>query len=232
MFLIFYTLIGIPATCLVLKSIGEQIAWLISVTITNFEKKCLRRKNPWKIKLKTTAATVILTLLVVLPLFTATIKTRRKNMTYLESFYFTFVSLSTIGFGDFVLHFNGAADYLILIEMFLGLSCVSSILCSLNLWIERHADRGQKFINKALRTRSHSPRKNTMQNSDSEDLSSATNDQEKQNGSHSCLKATLSADSRDKNINQTLNVVQFEQKNSSGSKSSVASQTEFVEDHK
>lgn len=137
-FCMFYALIGIPGTCLVLKSIGDQIAILISVAITNFEKKCLRRARPLKVKMKTTVVTVIFTLFVVLPTVAATVKIRRNDMTYLESVYFTFITLSTTGFGDFVPHYQHDAEYLLLLGTFLGLSFVSSILCSLNLLIDKH----------------------------------------------------------------------------------------------
>lgn len=137
-FCILYSLLGIPGTCLILKSVGDQIAVLVSEAIISFEKKCLGRATPWKVKLKTTAATTALTLLMVLPVFAVTIKVRREEMTYLECFYFTFVSLSTIGFGDFVPHLHGDSEYLLLLFWFVGLSCVSSILCSLNLWFEKH----------------------------------------------------------------------------------------------
>ena len=137
-FCVFYALAGIPGTCLVLKSIGDQIAILISVFITVFEKKCLRRAKPLKVKKKTTVVTVILTLCVVLPTVAAAVKLRRNDMTYFESVYFTFITLSTIGFGDFVPYYQHDAEYLLLLGMFIGLSFVSSIFCSLNLLLEKH----------------------------------------------------------------------------------------------
>ena len=55
-----------------------------------------------------------------------------RHKEYIECFYFTFTSLSTIGFGDYLPQFKNKADYSLVILAFVGLAFVSSIFCAMN----------------------------------------------------------------------------------------------------
>ena len=57
---------------------------------------------------------------------------RHKEWSYIECFYFTFTTLSTIGFGDYLPQFKNNADYSLVLLAFVGLAFVSSIFCSMN----------------------------------------------------------------------------------------------------
>ncbi|KAJ7390121.1 hypothetical protein OS493_027157 [Desmophyllum pertusum] len=46
LFCVFYALLGIPATCLTLKAVGDKIAELFTKLITTFEKRLLKRPHP------------------------------------------------------------------------------------------------------------------------------------------------------------------------------------------
>ena len=53
LFCVLYALIGIPGTCLTLKSIGDKITELFTKLITNFEKRVLKRSHlTQKVELK------------------------------------------------------------------------------------------------------------------------------------------------------------------------------------
>lgn len=98
-FCIFYAIFGIPITGLMLKSIGERI----TETTANFWKFVDSRifnREPRKIYLKTVACIFIMVTGMIL--FLAGIGKSYEGWTFFEGVYFAFITLSTIGFGDFV----------------------------------------------------------------------------------------------------------------------------------
>lgn len=137
-FCMVFALVGIPGTCLVLKSVGDKVTEFVAALIIKIEKVCLRRAQPRHVKIKTAITTFVLTMFVVLPLLALTVNSRRKEWSYFECFYFNFITLSTIGFGDLVPEFHREYDFLLVFLAFVGLSFVSSILCSLNVLIENY----------------------------------------------------------------------------------------------
>lgn len=138
LFLVAYAFVGIPGTCLTLKTMGDKITDTVTYLFITFEQRLLKRPHPQKVKLKVALGTVTLTLALVLPLVALAIKLRHEGWSYIECFYFTFVTLSTIGFGDYLPQFEKNADFLFLILALIGLSCVSSIFCSMNNFIEQY----------------------------------------------------------------------------------------------
>ena len=134
-----YALIGIPGTCLTLKSIGDKITELFTKLITNFEKRVLKRSHlPQKVELKVAMTTIVVTVLCLLPLMALLVHVRHKEWSYIECFYFTFTTLSTIGFGDYLPQFKNNADYSLVLLAFVGLAFVSSIFCSMNNVLEQY----------------------------------------------------------------------------------------------
>lgn len=99
-FCIFYAIFGIPITGLMLKSIGERI----TETLANFWKfvdtKICKREHPRRIYLKTVACIFIMVAGMILLL--AGIGKSYEGWTFFEGVYFAFITLSTIGFGDYV----------------------------------------------------------------------------------------------------------------------------------
>lgn len=65
---------------------------------------------------------------------------RRKDWTYLESFYFCFITFSTIGLGDFLPFEDGrveVSEYLMMAAgVILGFSMMSTMLCALGQAVE------------------------------------------------------------------------------------------------
>lgn len=138
LFCVFYALLGIPGTCLTLKAVGDKIAELFTRLISTFEKRLLKRPHPQKVELKAAITTIVLTLFFLLPLMSLIVNIRHEEWSYNESFYFTFITLSTIGFGDYLPHFSKDVDYVLVLLAFVGLAFVSSILCSLNTVLEQY----------------------------------------------------------------------------------------------
>lgn len=139
LFCIIYAFIGIPGTCLTLKVIGDSIYDVVTCLITTVEQRVLKNRKPLNLELKAVVFNLIFTLALVLPLCSLIVYSREsEHWTYFECFYFTFVTLSTIGYGDYVPFFKTSLDFLLVLVALLGLAFVSSILCSLNNLFEAY----------------------------------------------------------------------------------------------
>ena len=138
LFCVVYALIGIPGTCLTLKAIGDKITELFTELIIIFEKRLLKRPRPQNVELKVALTTIFLTVIFLLPLMALVVKARHDEWSYIECFYFTFTTLSTIGFGDYLPQFKKDADYILVVLAFVGLAFVSSIFCSMNIVMEQY----------------------------------------------------------------------------------------------
>ena len=98
-FCIFYALFGIPLTGLTLRSVGNSISEEIRIAVKNFERRVYNREAE-KLEIKT--AIIAFILLIAIVVFPAIGFHRLEEWTYFEAIYFCFVTLTTIGFGDFV----------------------------------------------------------------------------------------------------------------------------------
>ena len=94
-----FAVLGIPVTILAFQSVGELIKDGINVLIAKIEKKCLQR-DPCNLEMKCMAATSML--MVAMLLFGATIQMFKDGWTFLEGFYFWFITFTTIGYGDYI----------------------------------------------------------------------------------------------------------------------------------
>ena len=102
LFCVVYAITGIPGTCLTLESIGDKITELFTELITIFEKRLLKTPCSQNVKMKVALTTIFLTMIFLLPLMALVVKVRHDEWSYIACFYFTFTTLSTIGFGDFL----------------------------------------------------------------------------------------------------------------------------------
>jgi len=143
-FCIFYALFGIPLTGLTLRSVGNRISEGISTAVKMFERRVYNRETE-KLEIKTAAIAFIL--LIAIVIFPAFGFQAFEEWTYFESVYFCFVTLTTIGFGDFVpvtlkknFKDNEAIpvvlEFLNLIYMVVGLAVMSGVIVSISGVIE------------------------------------------------------------------------------------------------
>ena len=69
LFCMLYALIGLPGTCLTLKSTGDKITDLFINLITNFKKHVLERSHlTQKVELKVALTTIVVTVVCLIPL--------------------------------------------------------------------------------------------------------------------------------------------------------------------
>ena len=141
LFCIFYAFFGIPLTGLMLKSIGERIMDGIDSCFHAIDKRLLHREAQ-STNLRTSILLFIIMLLMLIAL--AVLAVCYEGWSFFEGIYFAFITLSTIGFGDYVpshpaqkfghddtQHHHVALFVCVtFIYITIGLSVVSSVLLS------------------------------------------------------------------------------------------------------
>ena len=145
-FCIFYALIGIPLTWMLLARLGYIISCGVCRVITGFESRFLHRE-PCNVGLKSTFVTFLMAIAMILLI--AAVAHYSEDWSFLDGIYFGFVTLSTIGFGDMVpLHPRPGQDtaaYAIHVTVFtvmtllyftIGLAVVSSMMLSIGAAME------------------------------------------------------------------------------------------------
>lgn len=150
-FCIFYALIGIPLTWLMLSTLAQQINGWIRQGISFIYERCLNR-TPSRIAGMCTFISALISTVMILII--ATLAYFLEGWSFINGIYFGFITLTTIGFGDFVpLHPSPDRDpegYPTRVVLFtitsiiyftIGLAVVSSVLISFrNAMEERYID--------------------------------------------------------------------------------------------
>lgn len=81
---------------------------------------------------------IFLIVILLLLLMFFIVKVRYQEWIFIDSFYFMFIMLSMIGFGDFLLQFNKDVDYIFVFLVFVGFVFVFSIFCLMNIVFEQY----------------------------------------------------------------------------------------------
>lgn len=148
LFCIFYSLVAIPVAGIMLISVGNHVSLAIRVFIRFMEKTCLSRVVSGGAEFKSTIVTFVLMILMII--FGAILTSHTDGWSFIEGTYFTFISVSTIGFGDYVVndgelrstdHAKTFAVNFTIVLITLGLCVVSSVLCSVSAVIEERQKR-------------------------------------------------------------------------------------------
>ena len=109
-FCIIFALIGIPTTLLLLYAIIERLMKFTTFALATFSQRvqpflpfhCIQRSHT-HILYALLCALCVLVFLFIIP---AGIYAHIENWSYLNAFYYCFISLSTVGLGDYVrIHF-------------------------------------------------------------------------------------------------------------------------------
>ncbi|KAJ7370398.1 hypothetical protein OS493_032575 [Desmophyllum pertusum] len=156
LFCIIYALVGIPLTWLMLSTLAQQINDWIGRALRCCYERVLQRK-PAGIGIKTAAITLAMSVIMVLVI--ALFGCYLEGWRYLDGIYFGFITLTTIGFGDFVpLHPSENRDpegytwhvlvftILSIIYFTIGLAIVSSVLLSIRNAMEEKSLAGFQVL--------------------------------------------------------------------------------------
>lgn len=125
-----YALAGIPLGLVVFQSIGERLNTFVGFLLKHF-KRIMKMKNP---EVSETNLIFFVSILSTIMMTTgAAAFSSYEKWTYFDSFYYCFITLTTIGFGDYVALQQDSAlinkpEYVVfsLVFILFGLSVVSS----------------------------------------------------------------------------------------------------------
>ena len=151
-FCIFYALVGIPLTWLMLSTLAQNINEWIAWGLKCCYERLLQQK-PVGVGTKSAAITMIMSIIMILVI--ALFGYYLDGWRYLDGIYFGFITLTTIGFGDFVpLHPSPSHNpetytahvlvftILSVIYFTVGLAIVSSVLLSIRNAMEERSLAG------------------------------------------------------------------------------------------
>lgn len=99
-FCMFYALAGIPLTLVMFQSIGERLNTFVTFILKQLKKCFLRQKNSEVSQTNLILISMNMSTIVILG--GAWAFSYYENWTYINSFYYCFITLTTIGFGDYV----------------------------------------------------------------------------------------------------------------------------------
>ncbi|XP_068749948.1 two pore potassium channel protein sup-9-like [Montipora capricornis] len=148
LFCIFYSLLAIPVAGIMLLGVGNHVSLAIRVLIRFLEKSFPSGVVWGSAKLKSTLVTVALMILMII--FGAILTSHTDDWYFREGAYFYFISVSTIGFGDYVVndgqlksseHTKTIAVHFTIVLITLGLCVLSSVLCSVSAAIEERQNK-------------------------------------------------------------------------------------------
>ncbi|KAJ8308908.1 hypothetical protein KUTeg_013782 [Tegillarca granosa] len=143
-FFIFFALVGIPLNAVVLVGIGSKI----SIALKKFRKYVWIKKHPKVDGILKTIAIALIGLLILI-LVPSGIFSAVEGWTFGESIYYCVVSLTTVGFGDFVAG-SGDTDYrvgyrfFIAVWLLIGLAWVAFILGETSEYYKESAEKNEK----------------------------------------------------------------------------------------
>lgn len=137
LFCILFSLIGIPLHMVTLGTVGKHLSNVIS-RFLNWSVGGYINKGKLKKDIGTFLATC--TLLILFVIFSAgSVRLSVSDMSYIESFYFIYVTISTIGFGDFVIRFEQETDFnrvmilaLWALSLYVGMAILSATIMSIS----------------------------------------------------------------------------------------------------
>ena len=138
MFLVIFALIGIPLNILALATVGEHITIGICYLISKISRICCKKKTVTHINIKVMIVSISV---MIFMLFTGgALYVSTEDWTYIDSMYYCFVALATIGFGDLVPNQGTAPDtpyekglwFLKVIYISFGLSLVSTVFTAIS----------------------------------------------------------------------------------------------------
>ena len=100
MVMVLYALFGISLTGFFLRTVGNELTSLIAYLIKLYERRLMNREAE-KLEIKCAVVSMVLVLIMLL-LGAAVFSATEHKWSFIDAFYYSFVSLTTIGFGDMV----------------------------------------------------------------------------------------------------------------------------------
>ncbi|XP_059201502.1 potassium channel subfamily K member 4 [Centropristis striata] len=139
LFCVCYALVGIPMFGILLAGVGDHMGTVLRRTVAKIETLFLKRKvRPTTVRVISAVLSILIGCLIFLAVPTVVFQ-KVEDWTFLESLYFVVITLTTVGFGDFVP--GGREDGvwffkpLVWLWIVFGLAYFASILTMIGNWL-------------------------------------------------------------------------------------------------
>ncbi|XP_071490735.1 potassium channel, subfamily K, member 16-like [Diadema antillarum] len=147
-FAIVYAIVGIPLCGLVLAQLGTRLNAQTQKLEDRFAQALERHDKPaWLAKLANILVLVLILLFfLIIP---AVIFMVIEGWGYQEAWYYCFVTLTTIGFGDYVvgtnpdIHYTWVYKWLVYVWIFFGLVNMATIITKITDWMSEKAENSK-----------------------------------------------------------------------------------------
>jgi len=147
-FCLLYAIFGIPLFGIMLLAIGEKMAKRAKKLQISLEKKIKQRKKLRQIIFLATSFTILMIIYCMIP---AIIFSHVEDWSYFHSFYYTIITLTTIGFGDFVVGANPNKNYsviyrvLVYFWILIGLAAMATVINFISDFYKTYNKSNQKI---------------------------------------------------------------------------------------
>ncbi|KAM4585769.1 uncharacterized protein kcnk4a isoform 1-T1 [Fundulus diaphanus] len=139
LFCVCYALVGIPMFGILLAGVGDHMGTVLRRAVAKIEKLFLKRKiRPTTVRVMSAVLSILIGCLIFLAVPTVVFQ-KVEKWSFLESLYFVVITLTTVGFGDYVPAggYEGGTIFkpLVLLWIVFGLAYFASILTMIGNWL-------------------------------------------------------------------------------------------------
>uniref|UniRef100_A0A3Q0TB14 Potassium channel, subfamily K, member 4a n=1 Tax=Amphilophus citrinellus TaxID=61819 RepID=A0A3Q0TB14_AMPCI len=133
LFCVCYALVGIPMFGILLAGVGDHMGTVLRKAVARIETLFLKRKvGPTTVRVTSAVLSILIGCLIFLAVPTVVFQ-KVEDWSFLESLYFVVITLTTVGFGDYVPGTSPAL--LVLLWIVFGLAYFASILTMIGKWL-------------------------------------------------------------------------------------------------
>ncbi|KAM8909884.1 potassium channel subfamily K member 10 isoform 2-T4 [Spinachia spinachia] len=138
LFCVCYALVGIPMFGILLAGVGDHMGTVLRRAVAKMETLLMRKVRPTTVRVISAILSILIGCLIFLAVPTVVFQ-EVEDWSFLESFYFVVITLTTVGFGDFVP--GGREDCwffkpLVWLWIVFGLAYFASILTMIGNWLK------------------------------------------------------------------------------------------------
>ena len=127
--IIFYSFVGIPLFMYLLQTVGDLSNSIIRGLIRVVELKLLQIREPKNLKLKCLIASSFI--FISWMSYATSVVARWRGWSYTDALYALYTAVTTIGFGDLMLHLRGYASIVLILCLSLIAAFFNSVVCFL-----------------------------------------------------------------------------------------------------
>uniref|UniRef100_A0A665XFV0 Potassium channel, subfamily K, member 4a n=1 Tax=Echeneis naucrates TaxID=173247 RepID=A0A665XFV0_ECHNA len=152
LFCVCYALVGIPMFGILLAGVGDHMGTVLRRAVAKIETLFLKRKvRPTTVRVISAVLSILIGCLIFLAVPTVVFQ-KVEDWSFLESLYFVVITLTTVGFGDYVPGTETQPFWCPLVWLWIvfGLAYFASILTMIGNWLRVLSKRTRAEMNKLI----------------------------------------------------------------------------------